>query len=91
MEQHIEAPEADLHVRPDIHITVNELAVTVHRHQLTGLAIKEAAIAQHVPIQVDFVLSEEFPNRKPKIVGDHDVVTVHNRSKFHAVSPDDNS
>lgn len=58
---------------------------------MTGLEIKQAAIAQGVPIQIDFVLSEELANGRTQIVGDNETVTVNKRSKFHAVSPDDNS
>jgi len=44
-----------------------------------------------VNIQLSFVLSEELPNRKTKIIGDNDEVTVNKNSKFVAVAPDDNS
>jgi hypothetical protein len=83
--------QPELHARPRIEILVNEHEVIVHDHRLTGLQIKEAAIAQHVPIQLDFVLSEDRPHQHPKIIGDDDAVTVNKHSKFHAVSPDDNS
>lgn len=93
MEQsdHTHRPDVERHPRPDIHIIVNERPVTVDRHRLTGLEIKESAIAQQVPIQLDFVLSEELPHGKTKIIGDQDTITVHNGSKFNAVAPDDNS
>ncbi len=51
----------------------------------------QAAIAQGVKIELSFVLSEELPNRKTRIVGDTDVVTVTKHSPFIAVAPDDNS
>ena len=90
MEQLHAEPEAEHRPQPDIHITVNGRPVTIHQHQLTGLEVKEAAIAQGVPIQIDFVLSEDRHGHS-RIIGDHDVVTVHNGSKFLAVAPDDNS
>ena len=92
--EHTDHPAAaggEKHHEPTVHITVNERPVVVHHHRMTGLAIKEAAIAQHVPIQLDFVLSEELPHGKTKIVGDQDVVEIHNGAKFNAVAPDDNS
>lgn len=72
-------------------ITVNEQPVTVDGPRLTGRQIKEAAIAQRVPIGLDFILSEEIAKGKTKIVGDDDLVTVNKNSKFHAVANDDNS
>lgn len=74
-----------------IEITVNNQAVQVEDKRLTGLQIKEAAIAQGVPIQVDFLLSEHRPNGDVHIVGDEDEVKVHKHSKFTAVAGDDNS
>lgn len=72
-------------------ITVNEKPVEITGPKATGLDIKQAAIAQGVNIQVSFVLSEELPNRKTRIVGDNDEVTVNKNSRFVAVAPDDNS
>ncbi|MGZ3747131.1 MAG: multiubiquitin domain-containing protein [Pseudobdellovibrionaceae bacterium] len=72
-------------------ILVNERPVTVTIHQMTGLEIKNTAIAQHVSIQVDFVLSEELGDHKSRIVGDIDRVSIHRHSRFIAVAPDDNS
>ena len=72
-------------------ITVNEKPVEIAGPKATGLEIKQAAIAQGVNIQLSFVLSEELANRKTKIVGDNDEVTVNKNSKFVAVAPDDNS
>jgi hypothetical protein len=71
-------------------IHVNEHPVRV-MHRVTGLAIKQAAIDQGVPIQVDFVLSEELADRKTKIIGDSDLIEVNEHSRFVAVAPDDNS
>lgn len=72
-------------------ITVNEKPVAIEGPRVTGLEIKQAAIAQGVKIELSFVLSEELPNRKTRIVGDTDVVTVTKHSRFVAVAPDDNS
>ena len=72
-------------------VIINEHAVEVAGPKATGLEIKQAAIAQGVKIELSFVLSEELPNRRTRIVGDTDVVTVTKHSRFIAVAPDDNS
>lgn len=72
-------------------IFVNENEVKVHAHELTGLQIKQAAIAQGVKIELDFVLAEEFPDETRRIVGNGDVVKLHEGMKFSAVRDDDNS
>jgi hypothetical protein len=74
-----------------IKITVNKRPVRVEEKTLTGLEIKEAAIAQGVPIQLDFVLSEHLKHGETKIIGDNDPVEVHGGEKFTAVAGDDNS
>jgi hypothetical protein len=75
----------------EVVITVNEKPVTVTGPKITGLQIKEAAIAQGVQIGLDFQLSEELPNGRTRIVGDADTVTVNKNSRFDAVAGDDNS
>lgn len=75
----------------DIQIVVNERPVTVLGPRITGLAIKEAAIAQGVPIHLDFVLTLELNDRQSRPVPDDEVVTVHPGSRFLAIGPDDNS
>jgi hypothetical protein len=72
-------------------VTVNERPVALPTDHVTGLEIKQAAIAQSVPIQLDFVLSEELGDKHTRIVGDNDRVTVNDRSRFLAIAPDDNS
>ena len=72
-------------------ITVNEAPVDILGPQVTGLQIKEAAISQGVPIELTFVLSEELPHHRTRIVGDADVVTVNPTSRFLAIANDDNS
>jgi hypothetical protein len=74
-----------------VEVTVNGKEVRVDGPKTTGLAVKKAAIAQGVSIQLDFVLSEEIGERRTKVIGDSDEVTVHPGSKFIAVAPDDNS
>lgn len=82
-----------INIEESVHLVVihvNELPVRTPE-RVTGLEIKDAAIDQGVPIQEDFVLSEELSDRKTKIVGDQDVVHVNEHSRFVAVAPDDNS
>lgn len=84
-------PAEQPHHKPAVDITVNKKPVTIPGPRVTGLQIKEAAIAQGVAIQLSFQLSEELSDRQRRIVGDNDVVTVHKGSKFFAVAGDDNS
>lgn len=72
-------------------ITVNERSVSLEGPRTTGLKIKQAAIAQGVPISLDFVLSEELNDRRTKIVGDNQEISVHPNQRFICVAPDDNS
>lgn len=72
-------------------IHVNTKPVSIAGPKATGLEIKLAAIDQGVNIKVDFILSEELPDGRTRIVGDQDPVTVNNESKFRAVADDDNS
>ncbi|GII96853.1 multiubiquitin domain-containing protein [Sinosporangium siamense] len=72
-------------------ITVNERPVSIEGPRVTGLRIKQAAIAQGVPIELSFLLSQELPNHHTRPVGDSDVVAVNKNSKFTAVADDDNS
>lgn len=75
----------------EVVITVNEKPVTVIGPKVTGLQIKEAAIAQDVQIGLDFQLSEELANGRTRIVGDAEEITVNKNSRFDAVAGDDNS
>ena len=75
----------------EVEISVNGNAVRVDGPKSTGLLIKKAAIAQGVSIKLDFVLSQEIGDRKTKVIGDNDEVTVHPHARFIAVAPDDNS
>lgn len=87
----VQAGMAATAAKKAVTITVNKSAVSVTGPRLTGLEIKQAAIDQGVPIGLDFVLSQLRPPRRPKIVGDNDVVTVNKKSEFTAVADDDDS
>lgn len=72
-------------------IFVNENEVKIHAIEQTGLQIKQAAINQDVKIELDFVLAEEISDDKRRIVGNDEVVKLHEGMKFSAVRDDDNS
>ena len=74
-----------------IDIVVNEQPVEMVGRDHTGLEIKQAAIAQHVKIELDFVLSIVTGGGKTQIVGDSDPVKLHEHEHFVAVDDDDNS
>ncbi len=74
-----------------ITIFVNEKPVKVEKERMTGLAIKQAAIAQGVQIQLDFVLSIERGGGRTELIGDADTVKVKKDDRFLAIPNDDNS
>jgi hypothetical protein len=73
-----------------VRVTVNRQPVDLPDRELTGLQIKQAAIAQHVEIQLDFPLSVKHGGRFEP-VGDNQPIRVHEHEEFLAVPPDDNS
>jgi hypothetical protein len=74
-----------------ITIEVNARKVEMPEKEATGLEIKQAAIAQGVAIQLNFVLQQELPNGSSVIVGDADRVRIREHMSFTAIAPDDNS
>lgn len=72
-------------------ITVNERPVAIEGPRVTGLQIKQAAIAAGLQIGLDFMLTEELANGRSRVIGDTDEVTVNKNSRFDAVAGDDNS
>lgn len=77
--------------KKELHVTVNRThTVTLHGARQTGLAVKEAAIAQGVPIQLDFLLSRKT-GAKFEPIGDDEQIRVHDEDEFRAVDGDDNS
>lgn len=79
------------HHREPFTVLVNDEAVTLTEHHMSGAEIKAAAIAAGVPIQPDFVLSRVLPNGKQKIVADDKKVRVDQDDQFWAIPGDDNS
>lgn len=73
-----------------VRVTVNNQPVELPDREVTGLAIKQAAIDQGVEIQMNFALSVKRGDRYLP-VGDDEPVRPHAGEKFLAVAPDDNS
>lgn len=76
--------------RRTIRVTVNRQPVDLPGREVTGLEVKQAAIAQGVKIQLGFQLSVKHGDRY-EVVSDTNTVTVHENEEFLAVAPDDNS
>jgi multiubiquitin len=72
-------------------VHVNERPVQLPGRLVTGLEVKQQAIAQRVPIQLDFILVEELEGGRTKTIGDTDEVHVTDRTRFLANDGDDNS
>lgn len=77
------------HPRVEIHVNNKPVRLIGHRH--TGLEIKQAAIAQHVKIELDFLLYLLRHGEPNKLVADEKEVHVTDESRFHAIADDDNS
>lgn len=75
----------------EIEIHVNERPVHMSGHRHTGLEIKEAAIAQDVKIERDFLLYLVRDHQPNKQMEDDEEVTITDKSRFHAIADDDNS
>lgn len=82
------AGKTDAH---EARVTVNGQFVVLTSRKVTGLQIKEAAVAAGVPIQLDFVLSEVRPSGEQKIIPDDREIIVKSGDEFWAIPGDDNS
>jgi hypothetical protein len=80
-------PEPHAHV--EIHVNTKPVRLVGHRHN--GLEIKQAAITQHVKIELDFLLYLLRDGEPNKFVADDEEVHVTDESRFHAIADDDNS
>jgi len=77
-----------------VEIAVNKKPVKITKGDHTGLEIKDNAIGQGVDIKRDFILSlekGEGKDDKPRVIGDSEVIKVHDHMRFRAVDDDDNS
>ena len=80
-------PDDDVKIK----VLVNEKPVTLEGRSQTGLSIKQAAMNQQVPIQLDFVLSIERGAGRTDLVNDDQKIEVHEHERFLAIPNDDNS
>jgi hypothetical protein len=88
----LEEEAEDLEDKKVIEVVFNEkYSVKIHGKKQTGLTLKEAAIAQKVPIQLDFVLSIELGGGRTELIGDADHIKVKEGDRFLAIPNDDNS
>lgn len=75
-----------------VFVKVNTKPVTLGRHRVTGLELKESAIAQGVEIEADFLLTLEAHEGKPaRTIQDAETITVTKHSVFTANDGDDDS
>ena len=72
-------------------IYVNRRPVDMDEQMVTGLVIKEAAIAQGISIRLDFQLAAVDADGRHQIIGDSDQVDVRESTTFFATAGDDNS
>lgn len=75
----------------EVTVEINGNPMVLDEKVMTGLEIKQAAIAQGQQIQPDFVLQLQRPNGEYDVIGDHDEVRVHKGMDFTCIAPDDNS
>ena len=88
----LEEEAEELEAKKPIEVIFNEKhPVLVQGRNQTGLSLKEAAIAQRVPIQLDFILSIELGGGKTELIGDAQHITVKKGDRFLAIPNDDNS
>ena len=73
-------------------VTVNRKPVTLPSHRVTGLQVKQTAIAQGVQIEEDFLLTlEAFEGQSARTIADDEPITVTRHSEFTANDADDDS
>jgi hypothetical protein len=75
----------------EVTVLFNKQQISLQQRKYTGIELKEAAVAQGVAIQPDFVLFEVKHNGRRETIGDHDTVQVNKESEFAAMGNDDNS
>jgi hypothetical protein len=76
----------------EVPIKVNNKPVVLPKHRMTGLGIKDTAIAQGVEIKPDFILTLDARGGKPvETIEDDQPIFVHDHAEFTANDGDDNS
>jgi len=74
-----------------IEIIVNGKPVNVPDSDVTGLEIKQAAIAQGLNIQLDFLVFRDLSNGQQVAVKDDEPLKVHHKERFDILCNDDHS
>jgi L-cysteine desulfidase len=74
-----------------VDILVNGKPVTVPDKEVTGLQIKEAAIAQGVNIKLNFLVFRDLSNGQQASVKDDETIKVHHKERFDVLCNDDHS
>jgi Multiubiquitin len=90
----LQRADADLIEKEDgsFTVTFNNRRVILTAHRVAGLAIKEAAIAQGIQIELDFLLTlEAFGGQPARTIDDNETITVTEHSVFKANDGDDDS
>lgn len=75
----------------EIEIIVNNKPVIVPDKEVTGLQIKEAAIAQRVNIKLDFLVFRDHSNGQQEGIKDDQIIKVHHKERFDVLCNDDHS
>ncbi len=68
----------------EVVVHVNNLPVRLVGSRKSGLEVKEAAIEQGVPIQIDFALYEEIGHDRTRHIRDDQIVRVTDETRFLA-------
>ena len=88
----LEEEAKELEEKRTVTVIFNEkYRVKVQGAKQTGHSLKEAAINEGVPIQLDFVLSIELGGGKTEIIGNDQTIVVKDGDRFLAIPDDDNS
>jgi hypothetical protein len=74
-----------------VEVVFNKKQILLQKGHLSGLEIKHGAIAQGLPIQPTYVLFLIKNRNHRKVIGDADVIEIHDGIEFAAVADDDNS
>jgi len=75
-----------------VDVKVNGTKVTLGQHRVTGLDIKDAAVAQRVPhVTVEFTLMRVNKDDSLTTIPNGELITVTKKSEFKMVAADDNS
>jgi Multiubiquitin len=72
-------------------LLVNAEPIRFRPGTITGLAIKQTAMAQGVAISIEFLLTVVHPNGEAQEIGDEDPVQICEGLEFVAIPDDDNS